>query len=279
MIFAVYEFQARYVRSYLHQRSLLLQNIRRKLLRDKQLPAKVLSEFGIRVLLPYKDTRHEEVAEIWRIGAPAPAGGQSECLAETEPGEQQDPCCDLRVPWRWATDEERESVRYPSLKRVIEKLTLIDKWYNIRKMDITPLTEMDKCIYMWNTVHLGFGECWPLDEELAPPPHEQVYHTVPLSSSLGKYEDPNGICLKMSYISPYFKGSDMLVVNFATEPPIEESEEKHRSMREAEGIPEDASSQSAATASQNGVSKDSQKGAFAKNGILVSASLTTVFKI
>jgi len=267
LIFAVYEFQARYVRSYLHQRSLLLQNIRRKLLRDKQLPAKVLSEFGIRVLLPYKDTRHEEVAEIWRIGAPAPAGGQGECLAETEPDQQQDPCRGLRVPWRWATDQERESVRYHPVKRVIEKLTLIDKWYSIRKMDITPLTEMDKCIYMWNTVHLGFGECWPLDEELAPPSDEQVYHTVPLSSSFGKYEDPNAICLKMSYISPYFKGSDVLVANVATEPPVEKSEEQNRSMCEAEGIPEDESSQSAATASQDDVSIASQKGAFAKNGV------------
>jgi len=146
-------------------------------------------------------------------------------------------------------DQERESAGYHPVKRVIEKLTLIDKWYNIRKMDITPLTEMDKCIYMWNTVHLGFGECWPLDEELAPPPDEQVYHTVPLSSSLGKYEDPNRICLKMSYISPYFKGSDMLVVNFATEPTSEKSEVKNHSMCEAEGIPDEASSQSVATAS------------------------------
>ena len=212
----MHDFQVKYVRNYLLQRSLLLRETRDRILKNKQLPMKLLSEFGIRIFLPRQDTKGKSIEEVWRIDVLLPTDEQSCTNIQMD---EDDPSCGLYFPCEWRlVDDERTTVGIPPVKRIVKNLPLLEEWRSIRKVNEAPFSEMEKCVQLCNTIDLDVEEALPLNSEIPRPQYEWV-SSGSASFRFGNFDPLYGShpgALKLVKVSTIFTPTDVLVVNSTT---------------------------------------------------------------
>jgi len=177
----------------------------------KQLPIQLLSEFGIRIILPRQDTRGKIVEEIWRLDAILRKDNNNKSTYIKADG--CDPCCSLNIPCEWAAEDAKSTIGIPRVKRIVQNLSMIDHWLRIRNENEAPITEMEKCVQLYNTVDLDFDEEWPLEEEIPRPDYEWVSDSLE-PTSYGDVDAPSRLrfsSLKLAPVSTALSVVDILV--------------------------------------------------------------------
>ena len=184
------------------------------------MPMMLLSEFGIRILLPRQDTKGKSIEEVWRIDVLLPTDEQSCTNIQID---EDDPSCGLYFPCEWRlVDDERTTVGIAPVKRIVKNLPLLEEWRSIRKANEAPFSEMEKCVQLCNTIDLDVGEALPLNSEIPRPQYEWV-SSGSASFRFGNFDLLHGShsgALKLVEVSTIFTPTDVLVVNFPTNRPV-----------------------------------------------------------
>ena len=162
-------------------------------------------------MFPRQDTRGKIVEEIWRLDAILHEDNNNKSTYIKADG--CDPCCGLNIPCEWAAEDVKSTIGIPGVKRIVQNLSMIDHWLRIRNENEAPITEMEKCVQLYNTVDLDFDEEWPLEEEIPRPDYEWVSDSLE-PTSYGDVDAPSRLrfsSLKLVPVSTALSVVDILV--------------------------------------------------------------------
>ena len=166
-MFQGYKQEAIYVRSYLLQRAKLLRIYRKKIKHQKSLPTRIYKEFAIPIAIPRHGSDDDMVqTELWRIMEISIRSSDddsddinsSDILVDTKLA--VNPNYDLSLSCSWISDGFGSTVGVHCVRRVIKDLSTLDRWREFRNAKNRPITDLEKCIKLCNTVDLNVKQSW-----------------------------------------------------------------------------------------------------------------------
>ena len=199
------EKEALYVRSYLFQRAKLLKIYRKKIRKQKNLPRKIYKEFALPIAIArQKGDDQMAQTELWRImGISIRSSDEN-----TDDVDSSDITVDsnlavcpnygLSLKCRWISDAFGSTVGVNRVRRVIRDLSTLNRWREYRGNKKQPITDLEKCIKLYNTVDLDVKHPW------------HVSRVCPLSGF-------NITMLEKKFITPCAKTSKPITSQYCSE--------------------------------------------------------------
>lgn len=165
------------MRSYLLQRAKLLRIYKNKLRKKKSLPSKIQKEFGLPIAIPRREGVKDPLQiEVWRIMSTSIRSSSADSVEKSSASSINgqlavSPRYNLSMSCKWVSDGFGSTVGVSRVKRTMKEVSTLERWSRYRNDNKPPLTELERCIQLFNTVDMDVKRKWPLSHSIPRPRH------------------------------------------------------------------------------------------------------------
>ena len=149
----------------------------------------IYKEFGLPIAIPRQEGGDEKAPiEIWRIMGISIRSSDDDSDDDYSSDITVDsnlavcPNYGLSLTCRWISDGFGSTVGVDRVRRVVKDLSTLDRWREFRNAKNRPITDLEKCIKLFNTVDLNVKDPWHFTR------HTNSYLKPSLLDSLNKFK-------------------------------------------------------------------------------------------